>query len=139
MDAEFTGSMSDRSYFDRLETAECRLRRLRYEAEHSWTPGQALGEILDYLDRIEGFTDSNFATFCVQKRMQWLTEVLHAGLQRALAIGLDAERLKGVFDALSRHDVVLNTEQAVTAPSVKDARDLIRFEISYLTSSKQER
>ena len=135
MDVEMTHR---RSYFDHIESAERRLLKLQVDAEHRWTPGQALGEILSYLDRVEDFSESNLTTFFVQQRMQWLTQMLRVGVQRALAIGLDPARLNGVFGALAKHDALLTAERAVTVPSVKAARDLIRLEISYLTSGKQE-
>jgi hypothetical protein len=125
-----------RSYFYHLESAEHRIDRVQVSADNRWTPGQALGEIIGYLDRVEGFTGSNVTACFVQQRMQRLTRMLYSGVRRAQTIGLDPEQLEGVFGALAKHDARLAAERAVTAPSVKAARDMIRLEISYLSSGK---
>jgi hypothetical protein len=114
---------------------ECRLRAVRREAEATWTPGQALGEILCYLDRVEYFTNSEVTASSVQQRMRWLTSVLAAAVQRTQFIGLDPGRLDGIFSALAKHDTFLDDEQTVSGSHAKATRDLVRLEISYLTSA----
>jgi hypothetical protein len=52
-------------------------------------------------------------------------------MQRNVAIGLDPDELNAIFDALERHDVLLSTERTLAAPAVKEARNLIRLEISF--------
>ena len=121
---------------DYLEAAERQLREIQRDAEENWTPGQAFGVILDYLDRVEDFSGSSETALQVKSRMRWLTKVLHGGVERAIAIGLDPNRLNGVFDALVEHDALLSTERSIAAPSVIAARELIRLEISYIIPNK---
>lgn len=99
-----------------------------------WTPGQVLGELLTYLDRLETFTGSGLSASWAQKRINWLTETLNASVERSTSIGLDAEQLSGIFIALKNHDALLKAERTLTAQSVKAARDLIRLEVSVLTT-----
>ena len=120
------------------EQVDCRLHEIRREAEESWAPGQALGEILSYVDRIEDFIDSEVAASFAQTRMRWLTAVLQSAAWRAQAIGLDPERLKGIFGALARHDALLSSERTLAGSAARAARDLIRLEITYLRPEKQD-
>jgi hypothetical protein len=115
------------------------LREVRRNAKENWTPGQALGEILSYLARIEHFTASELTASSVQRRLRWLTAVLHAAVRRAEAAGLEPGQLKGVLSALRRHDVLLSSERTVAGPSARAARDLIRLEISYLVPEETAR
>ena len=71
--------------------------------------------------------------------MRWLTAVLRAAVRRSQAIGLDPDRLNGIFSALTGHDSLLSSEGTVMGPSAKAARDMIRLEIAYLGSGKRER
>lgn len=139
MDAKMIGGRPGQDAFDDCGGLECRLRMVRRDAEAGWTPGQALGEILSYLDRVEHFTESDITASFVQRRMRWLTSVLQAAGRRAGFIGLDPTQLNGVFSALTRHDVFLSSERTVVGPSARAARDLIRLEISYLGPEKQGR
>jgi hypothetical protein len=103
-------------------------------AGETWAPGQALGEILGYLDRVEGFTGSDLTAFGVRRRMRRLTSILRAATARSQWAGLDSQRLNGLFTALAKHDEILSTEWTASGPSAKSARDLIRLEITYLAS-----
>jgi hypothetical protein len=114
------------------------LREVRRNAEDFWTPGQALGEILAYLARIEHFTGVELTASSVQRRMRWLTSVLHAAAQRAEAAGLEPGQLTGIFSALDRHDALLSSKRTVVGPPARAARDLIRVEIAYLAPGRQE-
>jgi hypothetical protein len=118
---------------------DSQLRRVRWEAEHDWTPGEALGEILSYLDRIEHFTASGLTASRVRRRMLWLLFVLQTAVERARAIGLDPDLIGGVYAALYNHDSVLAIERTVTGDSAKAARALIRLEIAYLGPGNQRR
>jgi hypothetical protein len=122
-----------------VSSFESVLDRVRREAEENWTPGQALGEILSYLDRIDYFTATDLTASWVQSRMRWLTSVLRVAVERAQAIGLDPGLMNGVFSALYEHDWILGAERTVVGQSAKVARDLIRFEVAYLGLSKQQR
>ena len=113
---------------------ESQLATFQATAEQTWAPGQALGEMLGYLDRVEGFTDSDLTAFGVQRRMRRLTSILRAALARSQSVGLDPQRLNGLFTALAKHDELLSVEWTVGGPSAKSARDLIRLEITYLAS-----
>ncbi len=132
-DVELPESLRRRpSPFDYLEAAERQHREMQAAEKESWTPGQAFGVILDYLDRMEDFTGSRSSAQWAQSRMQELTEALHRSVERTVAtLGLDPERLNGVFNALAKHNELLSTERSIAAPQVKAARDLIRLEISY--------
>ncbi len=136
MDAERMGRRRGRASYDYRGRIECQLRAVRRDAEAGWTPGQALGEILSYVNRVEHFTKSDVTASSVQKRMRCLTYVLQAAVQRTQLIGLDPGQLDGVFSALARHDVSLSSEQTVAGSHAKVARDLIRLEISYLEPDK---
>jgi hypothetical protein len=139
MHFEQTSRWGNGPAFYKSETFESRLRQVRQDAEESWLPGQALGEILSYLRRVEHFTNSGLTMLCVQRRMRWLTAVLQAAARRSQAIGLDREMLNGIFNALAEHDSLLSSEGTVSGPSTKAARDVIRLEIAYLEFGKQER
>lgn len=108
------------------------LQTVRRDAEENWTPGQALGEILVYLNRVENFTESESAALAAQKRMRWLSAVLQAAGQRARLAGLDPAQLTEIFRALGAYDIALSVERTVTAPSTRAACQLIRLEVSYL-------
>jgi hypothetical protein len=137
-----TGPMRDpggRPALDQPETFENQLRWVRQDAKANWTPGQALGEILSYLDRVEYFTASSLTASFVRRRMRWLTAVLAAAVQRAQVIGLDPRLLGGVFSALGEHDALLRAERTVAGVSAKAARDMIRLEVAYMRVEQQER
>jgi hypothetical protein len=121
-----------KSYSDHLESVRRQLPELQIEAQFNWTPGQVLGEIISYLDRVEGFKESNLATVVVRQRMQRLTRMLSASVERSLKSGLDPMRLEGIFRALAQYDDLLSGKTA-TGPASKAARDLVRIEISYLS------
>jgi hypothetical protein len=112
---------------------------VRRNAEENWTPGQALGEILAYLNRVDNFTESESAALAVQKRMRWLSAVLQAAGQRAKLAGLDPAQLTEVFRALGAYDIALSVERTVTAPSVRAACQVICLEVSYLIPSAAAR
>lgn len=118
---------------------ELNLHAVRRDAEENWTPGQALGEILAYLNRVDNFTESEAAAFAVQKRMRWLSAVLQAAGQRAKLAGLDPAQLTEIFRALGAYDIALSVERAVTTPSARAACQLIRLEVSYLMPSTAAR
>jgi hypothetical protein len=130
--AEQMRQLVSRPASDDLEPFESRLRQAWRDAEESWMPGQAIGEILSYLDRVEFFTGSDLTASSVQRRMRWLTAVLRESVRRAQDIGLDPGRLTGIFSALSGHDALLSSERTVAGFSAKAARDLIRLEVAYL-------
>lgn len=109
------------------------------DAEENWTPGQALGEILAYLNRVDNFTESESAALAVQKRMRWLSAVLQAAGRRARPMGLDPAQLTEIFRALGAYDIALGVERTVTAPSARAACQLIRLEASYLIPSAAAR
>src|SRR6516164_8351724 len=109
---------------------ELNLHAVRRDAEENWTPGQALGEILVYLNRVDNFTESESAALAVQKRMRWLSAVLQAAGQRAKLAGLDPAQLTEIFRALGAYDIALSVERTVTAPSARAACQLIRLEVS---------
>jgi hypothetical protein len=111
---------------------ELNLHGVRRDAEENWTPGQALGEMLVYLNRVDNFTESESAALDVQKRMRWLSAVLQAAGQRAKHAGLDPAQLTEIFRALEVYDIALSVERTVTAPSARAACELIRLEVSYL-------
>jgi hypothetical protein len=121
-----------KSYSDHLNSVRRQLSDLQIEAQFNWTPGQVLGEIVSYLDRIEGFTVSGFAITVIRQRMQWLTRMLSASVERALEGGLEPARLEGIFEALSQYDDLLSG-QSVAESSSKVARELVRMEISYFS------
>jgi hypothetical protein len=131
---EFGGSSALR----RIRSLDSRLRRVRWEAEHDWTPGDALGEILSYLDRIEHFTDSALTASRVRRRILWLLFVLQTAVERAGSIGLDPDLMSGVYTALLNHDSLLATERTVAGTSAKVARALIRLEIVYLGHGSEQ-
>lgn len=139
MDTDRLRRRSGPAGLDRRNRLEYGLRMARRDAEESWTPGQALGEILRYLDRVEHFTESGTTASCAQKRMRWLTSVLQAAVLRTQCAGLSAAEVHGVFCALIAHDAALSAETSVRSPSAKAARDLIRLEVSYLVSGRQDR
>ena len=118
---------------------ELNLHVVRREAEESWTPGQALGEIIGYLNRVENFTESESSALAAQRRMRWLSRVLQAAVQRARLAGLDPVRLTGIFRALEAYDIALSVERTVAAPSARSACQLIRLEVSYLVPSAAAR
>jgi len=124
-----------RAHLGHLQEAERALSELQSAAEFSWTPGEALGEILNYLDRMEGFTESDFANFAIQQRMRWLTRVLSLSISRSPVTRSDPGRLDGILYALAHYDALLTARCAEKGPSLRAARDLIRLEASYLTSS----
>ena len=111
---------------------ELNLHAVRRDAEENWTPGQALGEILGYLNRVENFTESESSAVAAQRRMRWLSLVLQAAVQRTKLVGLDPARLTGIFRALEAYDIALSVERTVAAPSARSACQLIRLEVSYL-------
>ena len=111
--------------------SDARLRHVEQDAETTWTPGQALGEITAHLARVESFTATHAAAEQVQARTRRLTGVLRAAVRRAGAAGVSLD-LDGVLGALQRHDSLLASGQSVQAPAVREARDLIRLEISCL-------
>jgi hypothetical protein len=121
------------------ENLELNLHGIRRDAEENWTPGQALGEILVYLNRVDNFTESESAALDVQKRMRWLSAVLQAAGQRAKLAGLDPAQLTEIFRALEAYDIALSVERTVTAPSAWAACQLIRLEVSYLIPSTAAR
>jgi hypothetical protein len=131
------GNSNSQSYFAHLESAEFQFRRIEREAKVSWTPGEVLGELLTYLDRLESFTESDISASWAQKRICWLTTTLNESVQRSLVVGLDPEKLRGIFSALRRHDALLSSERTLMAPSVKSARDLIRLEVAFLIADSQ--
>lgn len=118
---------------------ELNLNAVRHDAEENWTPGQALGEILAYLNRVDNFTESESAALAVRKRMRWLSAVLQAAGQRARPAGLDPAQLTEIFRALGAYDIALGVECTVTAPSARAACQLIRLEVSYLIPSAATR
>jgi len=118
---------------------ELNLHAVRRYAEENWTPGQALGEILGYLNRVENFTESESSAFAAQRRMRWLSLVLQAAVQRTRLAGLDPARLIGIFRALEAYDIALSVERTVAAPSARAACQLIRLEVSYLVPSTAAR
>jgi hypothetical protein len=118
---------------------ELNLHAVRREAEENWTPGQVLGEILVYLNRVDNFTESESAAIAVQKRMRWLSAVLQTAGRRAKLAGLDPTQLSDLFRALVAYDIALSVERTVTAPSVRAACQLIRLEVSYLIPSTAPR
>jgi len=118
---------------------ELNLHAVRRDAEENWTPGQALGEILVYLNRVDNFTESESAALAVQKRMRWLSAVLQAAGQRAKLAGLDPAQLTEIFRALGAYDIALSVERTVTAPSARAACQFIRLEVSYLIPSTAAR
>jgi hypothetical protein len=118
---------------------ELNLHAVRRDAEENWTPGQALGEILAYLNRVDNFTESESATLAVQKRMRWLSAVLQTAGQRAKLAGLDPAQLTEIFRALGAYDIALSVERTVTSPSARAACQLIRLEVSYLIPSTAAR
>ena len=71
MYTEHVGCKGSLPALDRAEPFESQLRRVRRRTEENWTPGQALGEMLSYLDRVERFTASDLTAACVQRRMRW--------------------------------------------------------------------
>jgi hypothetical protein len=91
--------------------------------------------MLDYLDRVDTFANSKVTASCVKRQLDWLSEVLYAAERRAVLSGLRPGRLEGVFQAIAKHDALLAIDGAVAAPRVRAARDILRFEISYLASS----
>jgi hypothetical protein len=130
MDTKMVKGSNRRSFYRYLESAEGRLNRLEQEARAGWTPGQILGELLTYIDRLENFTPSSVSASWAQKRMKSLTEALSESVQRNVAIGLEADELNAIFDALKGHDALLSAERSLATPAVKEARNLIRLEIS---------
>jgi hypothetical protein len=114
------------------KSLELNLHAVRRDAEENWTPGQALGEILVYLNRVNNFTESESAALDVQRRMRWLSAVLQAAGQRAKLAGLDPAQLTEIFRALEAYDIALSVERTFTAPSARAACELIRLEVSYL-------
>jgi hypothetical protein len=121
-----------KSYSDHLESVRRQLPELQIEAQFNWTPGQVLGEIVSYLDRVEGFKESNRTTTIVRQRMQWFTQMLSASTERALKSGLDPAGLESIFEALSQYDDLLSGQTVAESPS-RAVRDLVRMEISYLS------
>lgn len=117
------------------QNLELNLYAVRRDAEEKWTPGQALGEILGYLNRVENFTESESSAFAVQRRMRWLSSILKAAVKRTRLAGLDPVRLTGIFRALEAYDIALSVERTVTAPSARAACQLIHLEASYLVPS----
>jgi hypothetical protein len=87
---------------------ELNVHAVRRDAEEKWTPGQALGEILGYLNRVENFTESESSAFAVQRRMRWLSFILKAAVQRTKLAGLDPVRLTGIFRALEAYNIALS-------------------------------
>lgn len=114
---------------------ELNLRTVRHNTEENWTPGQALGEILGHLNRVENFTESESAAYSAQQRMRLLSSALQEAVQRAKLTGLDPARLTGIFRALEAYNIALSVERTVAAPSVHAACQLIRLEVSYLVPS----
>ena len=108
-----------------------RLRTFQADAESTWTPGQALGEISAHLAPVESFPGTVATADCFLTRTRRLTRVLRAAAQRSEAAVPDLN-LDGVLSALQRHDSLTTAEGTVQAPSMREARDLVRMEISYV-------
>jgi len=132
MDAERIQRRHDQAGLDYRSNLAFTLHAAERAAEESWTPGQAMGEILEYLNRVEGFTAAESSASAARKRMRWLTCVLAAAVQRAQRAGLDPARLGGLFRALRSYDDALGAERTVAAPAARAAGELIRLEVSYL-------
>ena len=110
-----------------------RLNQAGRDAEATWTPGEALGEIILQLNRVDSFPATSSAAEHAQRRMRWLTGILAAAARRALGAGLDLD-FSGVLGALQQHEAALAGEPNVQAPRARAARELIRLEISLLLS-----
>ncbi len=116
---------------DRTDDLLASLRKAQQVAESAWTPGEALGEIIAHLARVESFSGTAVTAEHVRARTRQLAERLRAAARRAEAAGLGLN-LGGVFGALEWHDLMLERERTVQTPSVRAARDLVRLEISWL-------
>ena len=73
MDAERIQRRHDQAGLDYRSNLAFTLHAAERAAEENWTPGQAMGEILEYLNRVEGFTAAESSASAARKRMRWLT------------------------------------------------------------------
>lgn len=110
------------------------LESLENDAEQDWTPGRACGELVEYVDRIEGFTDSRQTARQVQIRLGWFSTIIQQSVMRSVSAGVLADAAFPVIEAIDKHDDVLRINPNVTTGAARAARDLIRLEVSYLTT-----
>jgi len=121
------------SAMDLLAAARLARERALAEAERTWTPGQAMGAILDTLEQLDAASALERGER-PEQQLRWLTRVLAASVERCADQGLDPTALEGVFKQLHLHNRYLAGGVRVSPSELQESSQALRLEITFASS-----